>query len=65
MKKRCEGCYYSKSADGTSNGAKFCHYMLETGEPKGCRAEVCDKRITRREYDAVQAAKRKKVLQNG
>ena len=29
--KQCEGCTYWKSANGESDGFKFCHYLLDTG----------------------------------
>lgn len=65
--KKCELCYFRKSI-GRSLFA--CHYMLDTGEPRGCDPEGCDKFRPRRS-DATKAtlgglttaAKRKKEPQ--
>ena len=29
--KQCEVCTYWKSANGESDGFKFCHFLLDTG----------------------------------
>lgn len=38
-------CFYSRH--GGSNGFKCCHYLLWTGEVRGCSAEQCDKYVPR------------------
>jgi len=47
MAKRCEGCHYWRKFDAASYA---CHYCLDTGEPRGGRAENCTKYVTDSEY---------------
>lgn len=65
--KKCKLCYFRKSI-GRSLFA--CCYMLETGEPRGCDPEGCDKFRPRRSAATkatlgglTTAAKRKKEPQ--
>jgi len=65
--KKCKLCYFRKSI-GMSLSA--CHYMLETGEPRGCDPEGCDKFRPRRSAATkatlgglTTAVKRKKETQ--
>lgn len=42
-RKSCKDCVYFRSY---GNGApKFCHYMIDTGQRRGCPASKCDKKI--------------------
>lgn len=44
--KPCAGCAHYRSETGSRGGKEICHYILDTGEPRGCPPEECDKRIT-------------------
>lgn len=39
----CHGCFYFRPFTSFSDGAKGCHYILVTGEPRGCPVDQCDK----------------------
>lgn len=45
--KPCKGCAHNRSETGSRGGEEICHYILDTGEPRGCLPENCNKRITR------------------
>lgn len=48
MAKTCVGCaYYRPLYD---NGESYCNYILDTGEPRGCPAENCKKKISMEVY---------------
>lgn len=57
MAKRCKGCYYYRALSHTKTSKDWaCHYLLITGEPRGCDPAECDKRLVvsdakRREMD--------------
>lgn len=44
IKNSCTGCFYWRDI-GRCNHQKCCHYMLMTGEPRGCKVEDCDKKL--------------------
>lgn len=45
MAKSCKGCRYYRPLAEYSRCAKWvCHYILDTGEPRGCSAENCTKK---------------------
>lgn len=44
--KPCKGCAHYRSSTGSRGGEEICHYILDTGEPRGCPPERCDKRAT-------------------
>lgn len=46
MNNNCTGCIYYRFLSGSANDAKGCHFMLDTGEKRGCSAEQCTRRIT-------------------
>lgn len=49
MAKTCVGCaYYRPLCD--NRGESYCNYILDTGEPRGCPAENCNKKISMEEY---------------
>lgn len=49
MAKTCVGCaYYRPLYDNI--GESYCNYILDTGEPRGCPAENCKKKISMEEY---------------
>ena len=49
MAKTCVGCaYYRPLYD--NRGESYCNYILDTGEPRGCPAENCKKKISMEEY---------------
>lgn len=65
--KKCKLCYFRKKLAGETFA---CHYMLETGEPRGCDPKDCDKFRPRRSAATkatlgglTTAAKRKKEPQ--
>lgn len=45
--KPCAGCAHYRSSTGSRGGEEICHYILDTGEPRGCPPERCDKRVKR------------------
>lgn len=49
MKKNphCQGCKYYRPLHHDSK-MYICHYLLDTGNPKNCRVENCDKRDARK-----------------
>lgn len=49
--RHCVGCYYYRSLDGSSHGAKACHYLLETGNTRGCSPEKCVRKISKEEFE--------------
>lgn len=44
--KPCAGCAHYRSSTGSRGGEEICHYILDTGEPRGCPPERCNKRET-------------------
>ncbi len=46
MAKKCKGCKHWRSLCGCPGGTKGCHYILDTGEPRGCPADKCTKKET-------------------
>ena len=48
IKKRCRGCVYRRPI-GNLGSYQACHYMHDTGEPRGCPPEKCDKKKTAEE----------------
>lgn len=50
MAKTCKGCvYYRSLSENSPNLQPYCNYLLDTGEPRGCPAENCDKKLTKEE----------------
>jgi hypothetical protein len=43
----CKGCVYRR-AFGSNSNYTVCHYLIDTGKPRGCSAENCDKKLTKR-----------------
>lgn len=61
MAKSCKGCYYWRpSASYSKKTLKICHYMLDTGEPRNCPAEKCNKKETGYEHNQSPTKKEKK-----
>ena len=51
MAKTCKGCvYYRPLSESNNRGKPYCNYILDTGEPRGCPTENCDKKISMEEY---------------
>ena len=49
MAKTCVGCaHYRPLYD--NRGESYCNYILDTGEPRGCPAENCKKKISMEDY---------------
>ena len=47
MAKTCNGCvYYRSLSEKSPNLQPYCNYLLDTGEPRGCPAENCKKKLT-------------------
>lgn len=46
MAKTCKGCVYYRPLSESSRGKPYCNYILDTGEPRRCPAENCDKKLT-------------------
>lgn len=50
MAKTCVGCaYYRSLSENSPNLQPYCNYLLDTGEPRRCPAENCDKKLTKEE----------------
>lgn len=50
MAKTCKGCvYYRSLSENSPNLQPYCNYLLDTGEPRRCPAENCDKKLTKEE----------------
>ncbi len=50
MAKTCKGCvYYRSLSESSPNLQPYCNYLLDTGEPRDCPAENCDKKLTKEE----------------
>lgn len=47
MCENCNGCYHRRDM---GDGHTACHYILDMGEPRGCRPEKCDKKKTDEEF---------------
>lgn len=58
----CNGCIHLRRM---AFAGMACHYILDTGNPRGCPAERCGRKMTRRQYNALSASERKKVLADG
>ena len=51
MAKTCRGCvYYRSLSENSPNLQPYCNYLLDTGEPRGCPAKNCNKKISMEEY---------------
>ena len=50
MADTCKGCVYYRPLSESSRGKPYCNYILDTGEPRGCPAEKCTKKISMEEY---------------
>ena len=48
MRRSCYGCKYCRHAGGTN--MYICHYMLDTGELRGCSPESCTRYTTKQGY---------------
>ena len=47
----CKGCvYYRSLSENSPNLQPYCNYLLDTGEPRGCPAKNCNKKISMEEY---------------
>ena len=47
MADTCKGCvYYRSLSENSPNLQPYCNYLLDTGEPRRCPAESCDKKLT-------------------
>lgn len=47
-RKSCSGCIYRRGIGALGSKYTVCHYLLDTGKPRGCPAERCDKKRIRR-----------------
>lgn len=51
MAKTCKGCaHYRSLSESNNRGKPYCNYILDTGEPRGCPAENCEKKTSLEEY---------------
>lgn len=44
----CQSCIYRRGIGALGSKYTVCHYLLDTGKPRGCPAERCDKKRIRR-----------------
>lgn len=50
MADTCRGCvYYRSLSENSPNLQHYCNYLLDTGKPRRCPAESCDKKLTKEE----------------
>lgn len=50
MADTCRGCvYYRSLSENSPNLQPYCNYLLDTGEPRRCPVENCDKKLTKEE----------------
>lgn len=47
-RKSCRGCVYRRPIGGGKDNYKVCHYLHDTGKPRGCPADHCNKKTVRR-----------------
>lgn len=49
----CTGCMYFRKLSSWSDSRKVCHYLLDTGTPKRCRADGCTHKVigTAKKFD--------------
>ena len=59
--KSCKGCIYYRYLALNSFA---CHYCIDTGELKGCRADNCDKKKMGRKRREIDNAEREEMLQD-
>ena len=43
----CKGCRYYRKLGNVDAPLKACHYCYDTGTPRGCPPEECDKKEMR------------------
>ena len=49
MKHPCNGCIYWRCLNRSQNAQlKACHYCIYTGQPRGCSADNCTRKTTKR-----------------
>ena len=46
MRRSCKGCIFYRSLFTNNESLKACFYLHDSGMPRGCDAEHCDKKIT-------------------
>ena len=51
MAKKCKGCYFHRDIGGK---IMACHYLLVTGNLRGCKAEDCTFKQTEQQYLKAQ-----------
>ena len=48
-RKSCKGCIYNRPLTFEGSGQqRYCLYCYDTGKPRGCPPEKCDKKTVRR-----------------
>ena len=55
--KGCEGCVNYRPMHRAGGAQKMCHFMLYTGQKRGCPPENCTRRITERDWKRQHTAK--------
>ena len=43
----CRGCLYRRPL-GSNSSYTVCHYLIDTGKPRGCPVDRCDKKVMRK-----------------
>lgn len=61
-RKSCKGCIYRRSLGTTNPNFNVCHYLYDTGEPRGCPADKCTKKITQAQ---LMEQRKKEAVENG
>lgn len=44
-RERCEGCIYNRRLTDDGYSPRYCPYHSNTGKPRGCPPDKCDKKI--------------------
>lgn len=57
MRTSCKGCIHLKPLTSNVNNGLYCHYILDTGEPRGCPVENCTKYTDKEENEMSKGVK--------
>ena len=47
MRRSCKGCRHYRNLFRNSSAIKACHYILDTGNRRGCPVDNCNKYLKR------------------
>lgn len=58
MNPHCRACHYRRPL-GSKGTIKICYYCFDTGKPRGCPVDQCDKRITNKDFARKEKEQKK------